>query len=224
MKRLAIALLLIIGLAAPGAEAGIITGDIIQVTGSTGTLGGGAFLVNGPGANDFLSFCLERNEYLSYNTNYVVKLAAGAVNGGLAGGNPDPIDTKTAYLYWMFQSGAWGVLDANHQDGLQLAIWRIEQELASDYSTTFPQAMTLGNATTQGFANAYYTMASNNANGTLYGVQVMQLWDSCPATGAVGCTGPHQDMLYKVPDGGATLMLLGGALMGLGALRRKFRQ
>jgi len=27
-----------------------------------------------------------------------------------------------------------------------------------------------------------------------------------------------------VPDGGATLMLLGGALVGLGALRRKFRQ
>ena len=27
-----------------------------------------------------------------------------------------------------------------------------------------------------------------------------------------------------VPDGGATLMLLGGALVGLGALRRKVRQ
>ena len=26
-----------------------------------------------------------------------------------------------------------------------------------------------------------------------------------------------------VPDGGATLMLLGGAMVGLGALRRKFR-
>jgi len=30
--------------------------------------------------------------------------------------------------------------------------------------------------------------------------------------------------LQRVPDGGATLMLLGGALVGLGALRRKFRQ
>jgi hypothetical protein len=29
--------------------------------------------------------------------------------------------------------------------------------------------------------------------------------------------------LQSVPDGGTTLMLLGGALMGLGALRRKFR-
>ena len=32
-----------------------------------------------------------------------------------------------------------------------------------------------------------------------------------------------QDILTFVPDGGATLMLLGGALVGLGALRRKFR-
>lgn len=32
-----------------------------------------------------------------------------------------------------------------------------------------------------------------------------------------------QDFGAPVPDGGATLMLLGGALMGLGALRRKFR-
>lgn len=31
-----------------------------------------------------------------------------------------------------------------------------------------------------------------------------------------------QDVLTFVPDGGATLMLLGGALLGLGALRRRF--
>ena len=34
--------------------------------------------------------------------------------------------------------------------------------------------------------------------------------------------GKRQDYLwYHVPDGGATLMLLGGALVGLGAIRRK---
>jgi hypothetical protein len=32
----------------------------------------------------------------------------------------------------------------------------------------------------------------------------------------------HVDLFNYVPDGGATLMLLGGALIGLGALRRKF--
>ncbi len=32
----------------------------------------------------------------------------------------------------------------------------------------------------------------------------------------------RQDQLFYVPDSGMTLMLLGGALMGLGALRRKF--
>lgn len=33
----------------------------------------------------------------------------------------------------------------------------------------------------------------------------------------------HLSVLGRVPDGGTTLMLLGGALVGLGALRRKFR-
>jgi hypothetical protein len=36
-----------------------------------------------------------------------------------------------------------------------------------------------------------------------------------PASGEVG--------FALVPDGGATLALLGGALIGIGALRRKFR-
>jgi len=40
-----------------------------------------------------------------------------------------------------------------------------------------------------------------------------------------GAGGPglsHIEFFNQVPDGGATLMLLGGALVGLGALRRKF--
>jgi hypothetical protein len=34
---------------------------------------------------------------------------------------------------------------------------------------------------------------------------------------------PEQLQMNVVPDGGTTVMLLGGALMGLGFLRRKFR-
>jgi hypothetical protein len=43
---------------------------------------------------------------------------------------------------------------------------------------------------------------------------------------AIGTTGGSDSYVndgVKVPDGGMTLMLLGGALVGLGALRRKFR-
>jgi VPDSG-CTERM motif len=54
------------------------------------------------------------------------------------------------------------------------------------------------------------------------------LWDYAASgpdlplnTYATAIFGPN--FQYSVPDGGATLMLLGGALVGLGALRRKFR-
>jgi hypothetical protein len=42
----------------------------------------------------------------------------------------------------------------------------------------------------------------------------------------MGTNGNPEDLQLSqstVPDGGATLMLLGGALLGLGTLRRKFR-
>jgi hypothetical protein len=48
----------------------------------------------------------------------------------------------------------------------------------------------------------------------------MQLWGSYnPTTGAF--SGNKQDQLVRVPDGGLTLTLLGGALVGLGVLRPK---
>ena len=40
---------------------------------------------------------------------------------------------------------------------------------------------------------------------------------------SIGTTGGSDSYVNRVPDGGMTLMLLGGALVGLGALRRKFR-
>jgi hypothetical protein len=65
MKKLAIILVLVAGLAVPSAEAGIITGSEVTLTGSLGTLGGGAFTAVSPDSDSFLTFCLERNEYIS---------------------------------------------------------------------------------------------------------------------------------------------------------------
>jgi hypothetical protein len=214
MRKLVIAALMITGLMVPSAEAGIITGSQVTLTGSLGTLGGGAFTAVSPDSDSFFTFCLERNEYISYNTTYYAKLDMAAVGGGIGGGSPDYISSQTAYLYSLVVDGYFGPLNSSIADGLQLAFWRLENEVDSSYSG-------LGSPTTQGLANTYYDLAMKNAvNGSYYGVMVMQLWGSYnPTTGAF--SGNKQDQLVRVPDGGLTLTLLGGALVGLGVLRPK---
>jgi hypothetical protein len=59
-----------------------------------------------------------------------------------------------------------------------------------------------------------------NANGNLF---VADILCGAQQTGCVGQTGPVDVSVSSVPDGGMTLMLLGGALFGLETLRRKIR-
>ena len=66
------------------------------------------------------------------------------------------------------------------------------------------------------------------ANNGTYDVEILQMWDGTPGVSANAAQ--NQLVLAKnggpiphppVPDGGMTIMLLGGALVGLGAMRRK---
>jgi hypothetical protein len=74
------------------------------------------------------------------------------------------------------------------------------------------------NAVISHFGSADAAMADG---ADAYGVYALNLW--------AGGVDYQTQLFYKgggtvdVPDGGTTLMLLGGALVGLGALRRKFR-
>ena len=109
MKRAFVFVVLAMGLMTPAvvSASGISTGDQIKITSSSGSLGGGAFSVAGLGSasgTNFLTFCLEINEFISYNTPYYANIASGAVNGGAGGGNPDQLDSKTAYLYIKLQA------------------------------------------------------------------------------------------------------------------------
>jgi hypothetical protein len=155
----------------------------------------------------FQTFCIETNEFVTTNPVYF-EVNSAAVNGGAGGPDPDPISQGTAWLYSQFASGAL----ANYFTGtrsvqaglLQQAIWALEGE------------------GTAGVGNVYYNLAMahgglTDAAAGYLGVYVLNNY-SDPARTAVA-----QDFLYySVPDGGATLALLGGALIGLGALRRKF--
>lgn len=61
-------------------------------------------------------------------------------------------------------------------------------------------------------------LETTNANGNFFVADIL-----CGQTGCTGLTGPVDVSTPPVPDGGMTLMLLGGALAGLETLRRKVR-
>lgn len=145
-----------------------------------------------------------------------------------------PLSIGAAYLYYEFGNGAlagfnytWGAGRQADDNLLQAAIWK------------FQGGQTYGSYPNGGAGNIYYDEAvtalgalSLNPNDAYTGtqVQVLSLWANSNDTGAAqnqlvltGGSGPFPHP--PVPDGGMTIMLLGGALVGLGAMRRKlFRQ
>lgn len=172
----------------------------------------------------FQTFCLEYSESISLNTtyNYTVSTAAYAGGGG-ASGSPlnDPISIGTAYLYSLFATGGLAPFGYDYANGsnngtrreasaaqLQNAFWYLENERS---------------LAEIGGSNAFVTLAINQFGGTLagaradnnnaYGVRVLNL--------TTNLGGLKQSQLVYVPDGGATLVLLGLGLSGLALLRRK---
>ena len=150
----------------------------------------------------FNTFCLEAGEDFSSNQKYqytidtVVIQATGSTlvpQGKLTQGAVD--------LYVGYFAGSFpGRTAQNYQD----SIWNVQGYGGAPYNKPFdPTFVNLFNQ------NAY----AGNA------FHVLNLFDYTDA----GAIRYRQSFLLPVPDGGATLMLLGGALMGLGALRRKFR-
>ncbi|MFN0135600.1 MAG: PEP-CTERM sorting domain-containing protein [Phycisphaerae bacterium] len=163
------------------------------------------------GGNYFESFCLEYNEHISYGQTYHVDVATEARNGGAGGGNPDPLDPLTAYLYSEFVKGSLadyyydvseGTGDrAASANALQDVIWYIEQER--------PISWTPGD---NSLRDRLYSLAITNAPDDLGDVRVLNLYRDA------GRTEFAQDQLVRIPEP-ATLgaMMLGGLLL----LRRR---
>jgi len=172
----------------------------------------------------FQTFCLEGSEFIGgYSSTYNASMNRNAVWGGI-GPSGDPLSVGTGWLYSQFATSDWESgygLSYNYTsvsgrradaDLFQKAIWWLEGEESVSY-----------NASNKFMAAVVARFGSRTAakadGGWLYGVYALNL------TTANG--GRVQDQLYfsgiPVPDGGATIALLGLAIAGLGIMSRRFR-
>jgi len=234
MKKLALVLLLVAGLAAPAFAGPIQVGYAGSSYGPYQTGAGGEFTLNPLGAwldladyadvaknvgvlGTFQSFCIEGAEKLGgFDATYDADINQNAIGGGVADPLGDPLSIGTGYLYSQFASGMladYNYLGTTAQrkasaNQLQQAFWWLE-EVDTPYDANNPFMKTV--------ADKWQNPMMDG--GWVYGVYALNLW--VPGTQARA-----QDTLYynySVPDGGTALLLLGGAFIGLGALRRKFR-
>jgi hypothetical protein len=192
--------------------------DSIKLYDSYGSTNGGEFtavvitplpfvpidlVTNQPGILE--TFCLEKNEYVAFDTEYWVTISTAAENGGIGGGSPDPLDPLTAYLYERFATGnladydyGTGAARAASADALQHVIWYIEEEEAKSWTDGDDSLM-----------DKYYQNALTNAGTAIGDVRVMNLWGSAALRSP-----PAQDQLVLTPEPSVTIL----GLLGLGFL------
>ncbi len=183
----------------------------------------------------FQTFCLESTEAAVAKTNFEIGSAAKP-GGNEARNGKDPISQGTALLYSLFATGDLdryfdaGSNRATEAQLLQQAIWWLEGEDGNkDKTSNFYY-----NLAVQHFGSK--SKAEKTADVGLFDVYVLNN-TYVEGTGKKAKTKTAQDFLYyagkppveppvdppvKTPDGGATLALFGGAMLALGAARRRF--
>ena len=156
----------------------------------------------------FETFCVEYNEHFTPGSSYYYGISQAAINGGVSGGNPDPISRGTAWLYLQFATGMLQGYNYTGPNGnlsagaLQDTIWWLEGERADDPHNIFSMAVT-----NQFGGDPMTAMADNNGT---YGVSVLNLWSDIDHRYVA-----QDQLILTVPDGGSTVMLLGLGLLGL---------
>ncbi len=191
---------------------------VLLEDGPYGNTGGGEFLITVLGTADlggdkigiydvgdqFVTFCIETNEYVSYNHKYYATIDTVAWDGGSGGGTPDPLSPESAYLYSLWIDNLIGHSDGNADD-LQKAIWYLEGENLGVNNYLVNQA---------NLAVAPGGSWNTTWGNTIGNIRVMNLWINSDHTGHA------QDQIVRVPVPGAILLgMLGLCVAGL-KLRR----
>jgi hypothetical protein len=185
----------------------VVAGDIVQLrlTGDPRFSNGGPFLMDIATGSDFLTFCLEADEYFTLGENLLVgAVSTQAQAGGVNTNSGDPISGTTAFLYSRFRAG-----DSTFSNGvlLQEAIWYLEGER----TTSSASAASL-------IAVAQTQMAALNWGADFLGdVRVANLYRGTN----YGTFAQDMLVIASVPEP-ATLLLMGlGLLIGTrGRIRR----
>lgn len=181
------------------------------------------------GNTGFETFCIETGVEFSPGSTYHYTLGNISQPVPVDGvGSATPLSYGTAWLYYEFATGNLGNFNYTYGSGreaddnlLQAAIW------------AFQGGQTYGSYPNGGAGNIYYDAAVSalggvaNADGAYNGttVQIIQMWVNANDTGAAQnqlvLTGNTPPVPHPTPDGGLTVILLGGALAGMQVLRRK---
>ena len=91
---------------------------------------GGEFITNLSNGATYRSFCLERNAIIGLGQQFTYSYEIttdGARNGGISGGNPDPVSSAAASIFVAWLNGSIANNTAN-STAVQNAIWAIEGE------------------------------------------------------------------------------------------------
>lgn len=198
---------------------GIHVGDQVMATSAGpaiwGMRGGELSMVDITNGYGWISYCVETSESIWLNNpDYVGDIQINAVRGGEPAGF-DPLDDRTAWLYWSGYTGTLLGYNSNteSQQDVQGLIWYLEGEVTEafyqDNKTSGMEAWLADAeaAVAAGWTNNERVMVANLYNN----------YNSCTDTYSVY----RQDVLVPNIPEPATMLLLGTGLIGLAFLGRK---